>query len=100
MFSRASAITASASRLGASQIRSKSTKSKPLITSYPVSLKFQYPSWDIPAIITFKSKKHIEVFLSEKKQFLLDAKTGNAVLPDQTEKIDPTITYDIVGAWS
>jgi hypothetical protein len=96
MFSRR-AIRVTASRASLYYVRSKTTKSKPLITSYPVSLKFQYPSSDIPYILTFTSKKDIENFLSERKQFLSNPITGHSIRPSQTEMIDPTMTYDIVG---
>lgn len=83
--------------------RFKSTKPiptpAPLIKEYPVTLRLRYLCCDIPAIIEFNSAKKIENFLSERREFLMDAETGYAILCDQTEKIDPSITYDVVGCF-
>lgn len=95
MFSRIIRVSSLSSHYAS--LRAKSTKPIPIITKYPVRIGIKYPSWDVPAFIEFDSKKHIKTFFSERKQFLMDPRTGNCILPDETHRIDPSVTYDIVG---
>ena len=59
-----------------------------LIKKYPVTLHLRYLFCDIPAIIEFKSAKEIPKEIPfKRKELLMDAaKTGHAILSDQTEK--------------
>ena len=75
-------------------------KPTPLIKNYPVTLRLRHPSFDDikPTIQEFDSAELIETFLSEKKQFLIDMRTGQVIRPDQVHKIDPNIIYNIAGS--
>lgn len=77
-----------------------STKTPPpsIIKKYPVILNFLYPSWEIPAIHRFYSEQDIEMFLSERKQFLFDPITGDAIRRNEIHRIDPNITYEVAGS--
>ena len=100
MFSRG--ITRSTRRCFARlKIKVKSSKATPdptpIIKKFPVFLNLIYPEWDIPAIHQFNSRKELNTFLSKNILFLFDIKTGNAIHPHQSFKIDPNVTYDVAG---
>jgi len=70
----------------------------PLIKGYPVTLRLIFPSWRMATSHDFKSAEAITRFLSEPKQFLLDPESGHAIHPDQVEKIDPDVIYEVAGS--
>ncbi len=70
----------------------------PLIKGYPVTLRLIFPSWRTATSHDFKSAEAITRFLSEPKQFLLDPESGHAIHPDQVEKIDPNVIYEVAGS--
>jgi len=69
-----------------------------LIKGYPVTLRLIFPSWRMATSHEFKSAEAITRFLSDPKQFLLDPETGYAIHPDQVEKIDPNVIYEVAGS--
>ena len=79
-------------------IRSARPRTTPFIKKYPVTLRFQYPSWETPTLHEFSSAKDITEFLSTPEQFLYEPLTGKAIRPKQVDKIDPNITYEVAGS--
>jgi hypothetical protein len=84
--------------ISTSAVRYAKAKPTSLIKTFPVTLRLLYPTWDKPASHEFSSAKEITAFLSEPKQFLMDPETGQAIRPDQVDKIDPNVIYDVAGS--
>ena len=69
-----------------------------LTYKFPVTLRLQYPSHEKPGSAEFSSGQDITDFLSTQKQFLLEPITGKIIRPNQVDKIDPNVTYDVLGS--
>lgn len=52
----------------------------------------------MPCLAEFSSAKEITAFLSTPKQFLIDPITGKIIRPDQVDKINPEVIYDVAGS--
>ena len=68
------------------------------LKKFPVTLRLQYPSWDMPGLAEFSSAEDITAFLSTPKQFLIEPITGQIIRPHQVDKIDPDVIYDVAGS--
>ena len=79
-------------------IRSARPRTTPFIKKFPVTLRFQYPSWETPALLEFSSAQDITDFLSTPKQFLYEPLTGKAIRPNQVDRIDPDLTHEVAGS--
>ena len=73
-------------------------RTTPFIKKFPVTLRLQYPSHEKPGSAEFSSAQDITDFLSTQKQFLLEPITGKIIRPNQVDKIDPNVTYDVLGS--
>lgn len=73
-----------------------SSKPRPIIRKFPVTLRISLPEYDKPASLRFTSFDNIANFLKP-TSFFLDPLSGTTVQIDQVEDLDPGVVYDVYG---